>query len=269
MPRVPPGTLFAMKRFMVSLFCLVALWAAGGTGLAHGAAEDRESRAGRAALLAALWPERVAALAAARGLESADWAASDRRATWTAALFQAVGPGGTVREGLASGLPEAETGAGGPFDARLGALDGLLLGPSGGEATATADGDTCPVMHPGALSWPARGRLVGGGTRKALPGLVMATAAGEPVRAAGNGQVVFAGVLRGLGRVVIVSHGPACHTVYAFLARTDVAVGDPVTPETLLGPAGACPPAGGAGVYFELRFREKALNPTEWFAASP
>ena len=266
MPRVPAGTLFAMKRLMVSLFCLVALWAAAGTALAHGAAEDRERRA---ALLAALWPERVAALAAARGLESTDWAASDRRATWTAALFQAVGPGGAVREGLASGLPEAETGSAGPVDARLGALDGLVLGPAGGEAGAAADGDTCPVMHPGALSWPARGRLVGGGTRKALPGLVMATAAGEPVRAAGDGQVVFAGVLRGLGRVVIVSHGPACHTVYAFLARTDVAVGDPVTRETLLGPAGACPPAGGAGVYFELRFREKALNPTEWFAASP
>jgi murein DD-endopeptidase MepM/ murein hydrolase activator NlpD len=258
-----------MKHFMVSIFCLAALWAMGGTGLAHGAAEDRESRAGRTALLAALWPERVAALAAAQGLEPTDWAASDRRAAWTAALFQAVGPGGVVREGPVGALPEAETVAAGPLDARLGALDGLLLGPSGGDAGAMADGDTCPVMHPGALSWPVQGRQVDGGVRKALPGLVMATAAGEPVRAAGDGRVVFAGVLRGLGRVVIVSHGPTCHTVYAFLARTDVTVGDPVTRETLLGAAGACPPAGGVGVYFELRFREKALNPTEWFAASP
>ncbi len=258
-----------MKRLMVSFFCLAALGMAAGTGLAHGAAEDRESRVGRAALLAALWPERVAALAAAQGLEPTDWAASDRLATWTAALIQAVGPGGAVREGLAGALPEAASVPADPLDGRLGVLDGLLLGPDSGDAAPSANGGTCAVMYPGALSWPVQGRQVDGGVRKALPGLVMATAVGEPVRAAGDGRVVFAGVLRGLGRVVIVSHGPACHTVYAFLARTDVAVGDPVTRKTLLGAAGACPPAGGAGVYFELRFREKALNPTEWFAASP
>jgi murein hydrolase activator len=260
-----------MKRTMVSLLCLTALLGPGVARRGHGAEGDRETKARhQAALLAALWPERVAALAAVQAMDPADWAASDRQATWTAALYATAGQGPITRGAQRSVEPAEAVASPTPaLDDRLGALDGLLIPPEATGMPEAASGTTCPAMAPGALSWPVRGRVVGGGDRKALAGLVVATDAGEPVRAAAGGRIVFVGVLRGLGRVVIVAHGPHCHTVYAFLARTDVAAGDTVARETILGQAGACPPARGTGVYFELRFREKALNPTEWFAASP
>lgn len=260
-----------MNRAVLALLCLLAVLGPGAPVRAYGADRDREAMARRqAALLAALWPERVAALAAVLALNPADWAAGDRRATWTTALlYAAAGQEPPVRGVPRTGAPEAVALRTVPPQDRLGILDGLLLPPGATGLPTAASGASCPVMEPGALSWPVRGRVAGGGDRKTLTGLVMATEAGEPVRAAAAGQVVFVGVLRGLGRVVIVSHGPHCHTVYAFLARTDVAGGDTVSRETILGQAGLCPPAKGPGVYFELRFREKALNPTEWFASSP
>jgi septal ring factor EnvC (AmiA/AmiB activator) len=132
-------------------------------------------------------------------------------------------------------------------------------------------GGSCADLTRGGLSRPARGRVVAGFDpgRSGRRGVALATDQHAPVRAAARGQVVFTGVLRQLGRVVILRHGDRCHTVYACLSRVSVAWGAVVDANALLGAAGTCPQARGPGVYFELRFGEKALNPAEWFAASP
>ena len=56
-------------------------------------------------------------------------------------------------------------------------------------------------------------------------GIDMAASAGTPVKAAGPGEVLYQGWLRGLGQVVIIDHGGDLTTVYAHLGRTSVREG--------------------------------------------
>ncbi len=253
------------------------------------------------ALLAALWPVRACALTAGAAAEG-DWAETDRRYVWTKTMFDAVnearlsyrdasaraGTGlaarDTAKGRLAEGRQEADAAFTETVSERVRDLDARAAsaGRNGPEllnqALEETDGgsgeNALPAESfkppPGGLSWPAKGRVAAGflpSGHAARQGIVLSVPEGAPVGAAADGRVVFTGTLRGLGRVVIVSHEARCHTVYACLAQTDVAVGDAVSRDVLLGRSGFCGPTRAPGVYFELRFREKALNPAEWLVA--
>lgn len=69
-------------------------------------------------------------------------------------------------------------------------------------------------------------------------GVDYATAPGDPVRAAGDGEVVFAGPV-GLSRHVVVLHPDGLRTSYSFLAEVAVRRGDRVLRGDLLGTAAA------------------------------
>ena len=134
---------------------------------------------------------------------------------------------------------------------------------------ADHDGPKVFTPPPGGLSWPAAGNVVtpfSAASRQGRQGIVVAVPEGSPVTAAASGRVVFTGLLRGLGRVVILTHEDRCHTVYACLGESTVSVGEAVPREAALGRSGYCSQTRAPGVYFELRFREKALNPAEWLA---
>ena len=131
------------------------------------------------------------------------------------------------------------------------------------------DGPKVFTPPPGGLSWPAAGNVLtpfSAASRQGRQGIVVAVPEGSPVTAAAAGRVVFTGLLRGLGRVVILTHEDRCHTVYACLGESTVSVGEAVPREAALGRSGYCNQTRAPGVYFELRFREKALNPAEWLA---
>lgn len=266
------------------------------------AARDGEARR-LTALLAALWPLRAEALASG-GPAGADWAEADRRYVWTRSLYEAAlaarqafetaaakarqgrlarDDAALVRlagqkeadaafsEAVASRMRQLEsTGSGRDNDGAtlLGQALEAVVAPDAADDPAD-DGPAVFVPPPGGLSWPAAGKVLIPFPAAKGPyrqGLVLAVPAGSPVTAAADGRVVFTGTLRGLGRVVILTHNGRRHTVYACLGQSDVAVGEAVPRETLVGRSGYCNQAGAPGVYFELRFREKALNPAEWLA---
>jgi lipoprotein NlpD len=65
-------------------------------------------------------------------------------------------------------------------------------------------------------SWPASGAVVAGFDEGRNKGLTIAGKAGDPVLAAGDGRVVYAGAsLRGYGNLVIVKHNELYLTAYA------------------------------------------------------
>ncbi|MGE4299791.1 MAG: murein hydrolase activator EnvC [Desulfovibrionaceae bacterium] len=122
----------------------------------------------------------------------------------------------------------------------------------------------------GALPWPASGKVVASFSEAAKPprrGVGLSLREGDAVRSVGWGTVAHNDVLRGFGRVIIVMHGENYYSLYAFLSEGNVAVGDEVKQGQVLGKAGYYPEAGGAGLYFELRFHEKAINPKTWLIA--
>lgn len=119
----------------------------------------------------------------------------------------------------------------------------------------------------GRLPWPAKGRLVRNwnpGARPPVRGVGLAVSPGSSVRAVSWGKVVHNDILRGFGRVVILMHGKAYYTLYAFLGESPLRVGQEVAGGGEVGEAGFYPDANGPGVYFELRFHQKAINPDGW-----
>lgn len=121
----------------------------------------------------------------------------------------------------------------------------------------------------GALPWPIKGRVVQRFNPQAAVarGLGLACEPGGKVRAVHWGKVVHDDVLRGFGRVIILMHDEAYYTLYAFLQKSAVSSGQEVDKGQVLGDAGYYPQANGTGLYFELRFRQKPINPELWLAA--
>jgi murein DD-endopeptidase MepM/ murein hydrolase activator NlpD len=119
----------------------------------------------------------------------------------------------------------------------------------------------------GHIAWPAKGRVVERFKPKAQPphrGLSLALSENHPVRAVSWGKVVYDDQLRGFGRVVIVFHGEDYYSLYAFLSQSRVTIGQKVEKGEVIGSCGYYPLIKGSGLYFELRFQQKAINPLQW-----
>ena len=136
----------------------------------------------------------------------------------------------------------------------------LVAAVLGTAAPATADTgtDTGPYRPPvdRAVVDPFRPppNPYGAGNR----GVDYGTEAGEPVAAAADGEVVFAGPVGG-GRHVVVLHPDGIRTSYSFLAGVAVARGDHVRLGDVLGTA------GGGGLHFGARAGDRYLDPTLLF----
>ncbi len=122
----------------------------------------------------------------------------------------------------------------------------------------------------GKLRLPIRGELMnrfGGprsGGRLTWKGLFIHGTTGQEVRAVAAGRVVFADWMRGFGNLMIIDHGQGYLTIYgdneALLKQVGdtVAAGDVVT---TVGNSGGNP---DSGLYFEIRYRGKAVDPLSW-----
>jgi septal ring factor EnvC (AmiA/AmiB activator) len=97
-------------------------------------------------------------------------------------------------------------------------------------------------------------------------GLDIRAPAGTPVRAVAEGRVVFAGWLRGYGNLVIVDQGNGFHTLDAHLARFAREVGEAVKAGDVLGEVGDSGSLKGAFLYFEIRERGEAVDPSSWLS---
>ncbi|WP_320169908.1 peptidoglycan DD-metalloendopeptidase family protein [Maridesulfovibrio sp.] len=80
------------------------------------------------------------------------------------------------------------------------------------------------------------------------------------------GKVVHNDTLRGFGRVVIIYHGYNYYSLYAYLAESFVKTGQEVEKDEIIGKTGYYPNLKETGLYFELRFHQKAVNPQKWLA---
>ncbi|MDR1946479.1 MAG: peptidoglycan DD-metalloendopeptidase family protein [Desulfovibrio sp.] len=123
----------------------------------------------------------------------------------------------------------------------------------------------------GRLPRPINGNVKVGYRPEAEPasrGLGFSAADNAEVRAVAGGKVVHNDVLRGFGTVLIVQHGEDYYTLYAFLGSCPLKVGQEVRERQKVGTAGYYPAIKGPGLYFELRFKQKAINPEPWLASS-
>ncbi len=152
---------------------------------------------------------------------------------------------------------------------------------SGGSAQPSRPGGT-PARAPrptrvatavpvavGGAGWPLSGSLLAGfgGTMpdgSASSGMLIGAAAGTPVRAVADGQVVFAEWMSGYGLLCIVDHGNGYMSLYAHNDALMKDVGSNVKRGDAVGSVGNSGGQGRPALYFELRRDGKPVNPSVW-----
>jgi lipoprotein NlpD len=114
-----------------------------------------------------------------------------------------------------------------------------------------------------AWRWPMDGRVVTGfnpGT-PGRKGIRLSGAAGQTVRAAAAGTVIYVGKnLPGYGRLIVLQHGPAWVSAYGYLGGLLVGEGTRVRAGQPIARLGAGR-QGRPGLHFELRRQGKPVNP--------
>lgn len=121
----------------------------------------------------------------------------------------------------------------------------------------------------GDLPWPVQGRIVstyGSGEGVNRNGLVIAAAAGTPVKAIHAGRVVFADWMRGFGNLLIIDHGDDVMSLYAYVQRFDVAVGARVASGQTIAAVGASGGRRDPALYFEMRKNGEPIDPRRWIS---
>lgn len=125
----------------------------------------------------------------------------------------------------------------------------------------------------GRLRWPLRGRVVekfgaDSGAGQASQGVLIAAKDGSDVHAVSHGRVVFADWLRGYGLLMIVDQGDGYLSLYGYNETLLKDVGDWIDAGTVIATSGDSGGRPTPGLYFELRYKGKAVDPLAWLRPS-
>lgn len=125
-------------------------------------------------------------------------------------------------------------------------------------------------QNKGKLPFPVRGELTGrfGAPRDetGVPwkGLFIKAREGEAIKAVAPGKVVFADWMRGFGNLIIVDHGAGFMSLYGNAESLYKQVGDTVKMGENIAAVGNSGGIPQTGLYFELRYQSKPVNPSGW-----
>lgn len=95
-------------------------------------------------------------------------------------------------------------------------------------------------------------------------GIHIKASLGATIRAVFEGRVVFADEFKGYDKLVIVSHGGNYHTLYGNLSRIFLQKGAIINQNDPVGSVGESGTLGYPGLYFEIRYKGKPLDPQQW-----
>ena len=143
-------------------------------------------------------------------------------------------------------------------------------------ATKPADVAPAPAVAPPpqvanvsgdvAWRWPADGQVIGGFVSgdQTKQGIDIGGKAGDPVRAAADGTVVYSGNgLIGYGELIIVKHSPGFLSAYGHNRKRLVKEGDRVKSGQVIAEMGSSS-ASRDSLHFEIRKNGKPANPVDY-----
>ncbi len=101
------------------------------------------------------------------------------------------------------------------------------------------------------------------GKKRPHRGVDYAAATGTPIKAAGDGKIIWRGTKGGYGRTVILQHGSNITTLYAHMSRYQkgLSTGSRVKQGQIIGYVGASGLATGPHLHYEFRVNEVHKNP--------
>ena len=124
--------------------------------------------------------------------------------------------------------------------------------------------------------WPATGPVTSWFGQHVSPfgdgselhqGIDIASAAGTPVVAAADGQVVQSGWSGGYGNMVQLDHGNGITTIYGHNSSVAVASGQPVKKGQVISFAGSTGRSTGSHVHYEVRVNNTPVDPWKYLIA--
>lgn len=122
----------------------------------------------------------------------------------------------------------------------------------------------------GQFGWPAAGAVTSPygyrihpifGDRRLHTGLDIGAPYAAPIVAAGDGTVVYAGVMGGYGNVVVVDHGGGLSTTYNHMSSFQVGSGQSVSRGSQVGSVGCTGYCTGPHLHFEVRVNGATVDP--------
>jgi septal ring factor EnvC (AmiA/AmiB activator) len=90
---------------------------------------------------------------------------------------------------------------------------------------------------------------------------------GAEVHAVAAGRVVFADWLRGFGNLLVLDHGEGLLTVYGNNETLLANAGERVGAGEVIASVGNTGGNADPGLYFEMRFQGRPIDPLRWAAA--
>jgi len=102
------------------------------------------------------------------------------------------------------------------------------------------------------------------GISRKSDGIELKAPDGTDIVAVSDGEVVFAGYLRGYGNTVILHHGFQYYTVTSRIEKIRVTKGQKVKKEQPIGVMGDTATLFDEGLYFEIRHERESLDPLLW-----
>jgi murein DD-endopeptidase MepM/ murein hydrolase activator NlpD len=147
----------------------------------------------------------------------------------------------------------------GPTTPRPGSSTPAVIPPSASELTESQ----ISALGRGRFQWPLRGDIISDfgpkGTGQRNDGINIRARAGDAVRSAAAGDVVYAGdQVPGFGNLVLIKHADGWVTAYGHLARVDVKMQQKVVQGQQIGQAGASGGVSEPQLHFEVRYAPSA-----------
>jgi murein DD-endopeptidase MepM/ murein hydrolase activator NlpD len=143
---------------------------------------------------------------------------------------------------------------------QLSVLEALLF-----DQTLDANSTPAGMPAPGYISsgYGSRNDPFGGGRAHHM-GIDIDANTGDPVTAAAEGVVSFAGVKNGYGNVVEIDHGNGYQTLYAHNSKLLVHVGDVVRAGDQIAKVGSTGRSTGSHLHFEVHLNGRQVNPRQY-----
>ncbi|MFK8068742.1 MAG: murein hydrolase activator EnvC [Gammaproteobacteria bacterium] len=122
----------------------------------------------------------------------------------------------------------------------------------------------------GKLKWPSSGAISHrygtsrNGSSLNWKGMLINSPFGSDVKVISSGQVIFSGWFQNLGKLIIVDHGQEYMSLYGHNSELFRSVGDKVKTGELIASVGDSGGRKNSGLYFEIRQKGRAVNPSIW-----
>jgi lipoprotein NlpD len=182
--------------------------------------------------------------------------------------------GGAVQAAPLSSNPPSPANPNTPSAGNGASAGGAMPPMVGGASAATTippqpaapSSSSVPAPAAGAISfaWPVKGPVIASFNDSTNKGINISGAAGDPVRAAADGRVVYAGNgLRGYGNLIIIKHDATYLTAYAHNRALMVKEGDSVTRGQKIAEMGSTD-APRVMLHFEVRQQGKPVDPMKY-----